>query len=349
MKVFFVDLPGEIHWIVRRGDPASTPLCHPPGWEFLNPLLLPALGFPPPPGPFQRWRTIRIADDACHFSTWGLGLAVPDAVAEERATVEAVVSLLQRLRTISRQATMPTNWVAIVDAIPVGTLPTPVFPSRWVGGGGLHRRYEIDSAVTADAIAKLGGLPPDFLPPVHESCLLDAIKAATAQDWRTALLYAAISIETIVGTVIAEEHERQLEGAQVPEHLRSIEVEKDGRKQRTDPIYNFLRSKDNRFAFKLHELLLYVFRQSLKEENRGLYDRAVQLYETRNQLAHSGKVGSGKNTLPLTYEGAMTALECAARIFNWFGIPGNWPLPRVGMFPYQGSTDLERVKPVAPE
>jgi hypothetical protein len=208
---------------------------------------------------------------------------------------------------------------------------------------GGHRRYDVESAVTADAIARLGGLPPDFLPPVHESCLLDGIKAAIDADWRTALLYAAISIETLAGTVVAEEHERLLAGTPVPEHLRAIEVEKDGRKQKNDPIYDYL-SKANRFYVLLHELPLYVSRRSLLVDNAALYHQALRVYKTRNKLAHRGNVGSRDGTLPLDYAGAMTALECAASVFSWFGIAGRWPLPGGGLLPFEALTELERVK-----
>jgi hypothetical protein len=77
----------------------------------------------------------------------------------------------------------------------------------------------------------------------------------------------------------------------------------------------------------LHELPLYVFQKSLKQDLPEVYQQARKLYQTRNSLAHCGESAKDRDLLPIDIFGAIDAMKCATAVFAWFGAPGKWSIP----------------------
>src|SRR5438309_962619 len=95
-----------------------------------------------------------------------------------------------------------------------------------------------------DAVREGGELPLDFNPPVYDTLLLDAMKLSLQGDPRSAILYAAIAVESMATSVIGEEYERLLQTHPAPDYIRVIKVAiGGGRRQRLDPIYRSLTTR----------------------------------------------------------------------------------------------------------
>jgi hypothetical protein len=181
--------------------------------------------------------------------------------------------------------------------------------------------------LTMALVVEAGELPADFEPPVFEGVLLDAMRAVKQHDYRAAVLYGAMAVEVMVGTVLDDEYEKLLAATPVPQDFRVVDVQEGKSKGlREDPIYAYLR-RQGKFLESLHELPLYVLRKSLKLDDPETFEQARKLYQTRNSLAHRGEACGTKEQFPADIEGAIDALTCAVRVFEWFGVGGNWHVP----------------------
>lgn len=249
------------------------------------------------------------------------------------ALAQIVRDLLVRLRHIGGQATIPKfESCAVIGSAEIDDLPAlqpaaPDPPARF-------QRYLWTSAITAEQIHAAMTLEADYIPPTHEVLFLDAVVAHRGDDYRSAILYAAISMEVAFGSVIDKEYERIIAGQKDP-RFRTIERPRaEGGLLYKDPIYERLRRRPD-FNTLIHELALYVLGRSLLVENEELYLKAKRLYSTRNKLAHSGGLSADGiiEMFPLDLNGSLAALETTVGIFSWLGERADLPLPNIGFVP----------------
>jgi hypothetical protein len=50
-----------------------------------------------------------------------------------------------------------------------------------------------------------------------------------------------------------------------------------------------------------------------------MYQQLLKLHVTRNDLVHTGDVGSSTDRLPVDHDGAKEAMRLAIAAFQWFG------------------------------
>jgi hypothetical protein len=148
--------------------------------------------------------------------------------------------------------------------------------------------------------------------------MLDALLAAIDQDFRKALLYGAIAVESLASTRLAEEYARVLAGAD--QRFRVIDIRTAKGIVRKDPIYESL-GKD-KFSRMLHERPLYLLGRSLSVEDEPTFTKAQKLYTTRNKLGHVGEVPAGADTFEVSEDGVRAGLQTAIKVLKWFGDTG---------------------------
>lgn len=90
-----------------------------------------------------------------------------------------------------------------------------------------------------------------------------------------------------------------------------------------DPIFKLLTSKDldvSIFRY-FHEILLYVTRHSLKDENPDLYDEIENLFKTRNNIAHKGacefKTKDGRKIIKVDSAKAIIFIKKVYEFIDW--------------------------------
>lgn len=150
--------------------------------------------------------------------------------------------------------------------------------------------------------------------PIYEEILLDAINELMMNRFRTGVLYSAISVESMLRLRWESEH-------------KSLLKRKVGRypwinhSNQSDDLFNLIK-KNDKFDSLLKEYPLYIRGKSLVEENKGLYDRALKLYTTRNGLVHRGDLTDKdqKKTYNLDKSGCSAAIIVAVELFRWMGI-----------------------------
>jgi hypothetical protein len=323
MRISLVGVRDPIAWAVRREDPVQIPLDNPPGWSLLHPSAAVGDVFMEPYGTSY---VPQLEDGRWLLTNHQLAFILPEAVSSEELG-KVAESLLRRLRHVTKQVTLTLDLVMTVSR-EVDALPQLEFPGETGYCPDRIRDHFIDTPVTVEAVQQAGGLSIDFNAPTYEILLMDAFAALLREDYRTAILYAAIAVETLAGALCEEEHERLFKANPRSDTIRAIStISAGGLAEEVDPIYRHLRHSRS-FRVLISELPLYVFRRSILHENHGLYQRALRLYCTRNNLAHQGQLAAGADVFPITHAGAIQALECAVEVFGWFGSPGRYLIPR---------------------
>lgn len=325
MLIAHLHLTKPIHWLVSSSDQLLAPLRCLPGWSVIHPLVRDLT----PMERDERVLQLPTGDGRTTVSRYALHCVVPETGASRNSGVfETWKNLLTRLRYISRQASLPgegnfsTSYVSEVIELPVVEFEEPYFGEVHFGDSAF-----LPTALTMELVVKAGELPDDFEPPVFEGVLLDAMRAVEQHDYRAAVLYGAMAVEVMVGTVLDDKYERLLAATPAPEQFRLVDV-REGKSNgaREDPIFAYLR-RQGKFLELLHEVPLYVLGRSLKLDDPETFENARKLYQTRNSLAHRGEPCGTKEQFPVDVEGAMDALKCAVKIFEWFGVGGNWHIP----------------------
>src|SRR5262249_23974266 len=158
---------------------------------------------------------------------------VSDAESLEEANsrvFEEMKRLLVRLRHVSRQASLPRgDDFAFFVCADVSELPQVEFGEPYFGQAEFGDQSLVETSLTMETVVAAGELPTDFEPPVYEGILLDAFKAVKDNDFRTALLYGALAIEALAGTVLEVEHQTLLTAIPVPPHIRAVESQEGKR------------------------------------------------------------------------------------------------------------------------
>jgi hypothetical protein len=221
-----------------------------------------------------------------------------------------------QLRFLARQASAATRVVVIEQCTiaEVPPIPREVRESR-----GLLRENIIATAVTCAHLETLGALPLDFLIPVPEDVLLDAIAAHFEGDDRKAILYACIAIESLATEVLDAAYQALLWGDRNDPRYRIVETKiSKGELRLQDPVYEALKRGDS-FRGLFHERPLYLLGKSLFLESQDTYSAAHKLQQSRSQIAHAGYSDGADPRLGMHWGGSRTAIETAIEVFRWFG------------------------------
>lgn len=163
---------------------------------------------------------------------------------------------------------------------------------------------------------------------IFSNLLVNAIRSYIDGDYKSAILYSAISIEIVASIKMDEEYEVLLHNEDT-NVLRLVTVTiQQGKTVKSDPIYLRLKGISD-FKLVLHELPIYIFKRSLLEEDGRLYETANRLHKTRNNIVHQGDnptTPKPNSCIPINRLGALEAINCAINVFKWFGVPDTYSL-----------------------
>lgn len=336
-------------WRVIPDDPNVRPLVSLLGFKVVNPLLHPTLfkwsmhtmhsGTPEPKiiGMGDQYALVRSPYLAMLTNHDAIKALAPlNAEDKDLAFFEGLASiaknLTRALRYVTKQAQLPQEPGCGIMSIHRDYDFTLQFPKMRERGNTFVSNYELETAITLDRILeaeRILGYPL----PVVDSLLLDSIQALLDSDYRRALLFAAIAMETHVATTLDEFYNRIIESDQPSPNMHVISFElSGGTTQEKDPVYASLaeRAKTD-FAMLLHELPLYLFSRSVLVENHALYQQARRLYRTRNLIVHRGEISDrAESSFDFSYASAREGIESALAICRWFGLTEQYALPGSG-------------------
>lgn len=157
-----------------------------------------------------------------------------------------------------------------------------------------------------------------FTIPVFEDILLDALDGRTNHEYRKAILYSAIAVESMLANLYDEEYKKLIRSNLKNNRFRMIS--RNG-STTTDPIFKALSDKTD-FRKLLHEIPLYLKNKSLLIEEEQLYADTLKLYTTRNKIVHWGTPLNPNfdQMLEINEAGANLAVQIALKLFTWMGI-----------------------------
>ena len=341
MNIFSASLMGQIYWSVHKKDPVTQDLKSLPSWFFINPLIYPQIKLHHKISA----DVICIKDGAAIVETNGMILGttidvkeiigINDSDKSNITNYDAIPGYIEHfsasLRQFSKQVTIPIIFVH-GSSTNLVKLPLLNFPQIEPSSKCFLQKYIWETSIIWDQLVNADENLLTKKIQVYEELLLDAIHAFKDKDYRRTLLYAAISIETIAATKLDETYKEIVQKGDNKIALRIVSfVPRGGTKVIKDPVYKFLFNK-SRFAERLHEVPLYLMGRSILLENEPLYQKAIKLYKTRNDIAHLGESMVGEQSQYETNEkDALEAIECAIEIFKWFGERANFPLPKFAM------------------
>lgn len=310
MKIVRMFMGREIRWNIKHSDLSSVPIRSLDGMRVISPLV-PIVGRRHP-------YVIPIASDTWHVITDSLSFTVPDG-SETDGISERLAPFIRTIRAESRQASLSDSVLA-TSSYSASRLPKRGQPEVFGGRVVLLGSYRIKTALTFDLIRRVANQSVLATTAVYDETMLDAINAHERDDYRQAILYAAIAVESVASSVLQAKYVDILLRKHPPKHVNICSIEIAGGKiSRKDPIYGLLTKGDN-FARLLHEVPLYLLRRTMRDKDEALYQSCVRLYSARNRLGH-GKPYDATH-FPLDRKGSLNALKVAVAAFEWFGKSG---------------------------
>jgi hypothetical protein len=323
IAVYF--LADGIFWRLSPADPLSLPVTFSPGWSLINPILY--WGLPSNVVvPFGTQEPLPLGDGSCLLHSRQLAFTCDSRLSAE-AEFAALRETLVRMRHISGQATISRNDPMLSTTTSLDQLPGAQFPAGFKGTMNVAA-YPLETAIMMAQVAVAFSEAQQFVPPSYENILLDAIAAHRTDDFRKAILYAAIACESAVGTTVDEAYEKSILTG-TDRRWRVVSTRYGSQVVAKDPVYEKLRNNRSDFRGLLHELSLYVLGRSLLIENENLYQDAMKLHATRNKLAHIGDLPSspGDQYIQLDSLGSLKSIKTAVELFGWLGLRHDYVLP----------------------
>ena len=334
-----VQLERSVIWVLERDSPPVFPIAHRPGVEFINPLALPSVvdikgelraGFFG--GPRDR-------PAAAAVGTNLFCLRVPEMDFESEEPGESmdeyyyglVPELARRIRWCARNPLSPTRpsggggRLYNTDKVSDVALSIPdILSTGYIGG--VQRGW----VNTQEAIEEAISLPAEWEMPIYGWLMLDAIEAWHAQDWKKAVLLAALSVETAAKSAIELEHARLMGLEPPPERLCVVEqhCSSSGSLERRDPVFKMLTeaAKTSTLKKHLHEISLYVLRRSLLQDDQKLYEAVLGLNAARNEITHKGGREYDLADFFTHFRKVQRHLEAANALHRWLGDPIGYPV-----------------------
>lgn len=189
------------------------------------------------------------------------------------------------------------------------------------------RKQTIETAATFSDLKRADDFGIENSPEVFHSLLFDAVDAASIEDFRKALLYCAMAIETIANTKLDEKYQSLVSDSpdSIPHRIHEFEVG-GGEIQRKDPVFKLIQQNSS-FPSLLHEQPLYLFENSLLIDNESVYQNAVKLYRTRNKIVHAGEPPEEGNYFGYSIEDTRLAIQTCLNVFEWYGESEEYYLP----------------------
>lgn len=323
----------SLHWNIHKNDPAKYTFRSIPNCTFINPRIYERLNA----GHIDRFHAFPISPEQVIITCSQLALLVPDDFSfgsrdnSYEEFLKNIRKLLLNIRYYSKQYTIDSGSDNVGFSFEkVSSIPE--FPDFEETSPSIINERVVGSAISWEHLIAADSAPDNFIVPVFDIVLLDAISAFSNSDYRRAILYAAMAIEIVANTKLEEAYERAIQES--PTDLRIICFHQAGGTTiKKDPIYESLSEATN-FSKALHERPLYLLKKSLLVENDVLYKTALKLYKTRNKIAHHGEppTDNGDHYFVMNYSSALEAVKCAVDIFKWFGISDPYFIPTGGFY-----------------
>lgn len=331
MQILVVQLDEPAFWSIHPSDPATFTLNCWPEWSLVNPILYKDIEkelsdridtketFIVHENIIVRSTTLLLApsDENISFSF------SPELCIEYE---QKLFMLLKNIRYASKQFKLSTK-LKHFGLNTIKKLTKPVYPIK--GEQCVTNSWHIDTAICRPDIELAQTLSLLKQPPSFDTVLLDALNFLSLQDYQTAILFAAISMENLARFKIDEAFDKAFSIGNIMQpitiHLYPSHNDEIIRKRRE--ILKRRITKDMRFEELLHESSLLLLNRSLKMEDLTLFKEVKEIYEGRNKIIHRGEQLDSDQSRFSGIDKASLSIESAIQLVKWFGELGGYVNP----------------------
>ncbi|MDD5226064.1 MAG: hypothetical protein PHV97_02635 [Candidatus Omnitrophica bacterium] len=319
-KIVHLFFMGKIAWRIKIDDPLKYAIKGLPNWFLINPLgIISRQSTPSFEGnyffPISKHEAL-VTDNRLSF------LVKKDLdLSRTEDFLPIIETYLRFLKNLSQQVTIPKDLAVIVDGGEVElTSPKELLVPHKCS----IRKHHLDTSLNKSLVMRALKTSVGYEFPIHHEIVLEAISAFNQKDFRKAILYAIIAIETVANGMLEDEYQKKLKKKN--KYLRVLSfAQAGGASIKKDPIFEYLSEKSD-FKQCLHERPLYLMRKSLLKDDQTLYQKCISLYKIRNHLVHKGAPETNL-AYQLDGENAKNAIECALSVFKWFGVKTRYVSP----------------------
>lgn len=297
----------DIRWKIKPNSSSLLASKSIPGLCILNPYVF--------SGCYKRngnlpERPFRLNGGAVFVETSGLVIGMKSNYKFNPMRPDPLLNELKNLfhfvRSASLQYDIDYRWMGSFNVVTNEDLASrrvPVVNQKYIGtqSSSMLTSLDWDHLVTLDKQLASGQSTS-----VESDLMMDAIDAHFSGDFRRSMLYFCMAAEVAVSLKL------EIGAKRLPSN---------------DPIYKLLSTKWN-FRHKLHEHYLYLFKKSLLQDDKDLYDDLVKLYRTRSKIVHEG--GDSQTALAIGRTGSDKAFDMVIQLFEWLGDK------RLGVFKKRG-------------
>jgi hypothetical protein len=334
MLMLDVELQGRLRWAVRTDDPISFPLDCLPAWSMLNPALYPKIAelITPPPGEptekptfvsegvfyFISNRFFLVHDEASCIPEWK-----PE---DDEHWARRLSAFASHLRSESKQASLSPKLKCFgkVNLAVPASLELPQ-----VGDRCTTASWHLRTAIRGEHIVRAGRQSLKIPPPSYDTLLLNAIDSLSQEDYPTAFLLAAISMDHLSRMKATSAFAASVADTSKPN--LAIDFPSDApfekREEREKVLFELLVNERRSFKDFLHRVPLALTGRSLLQENKELYDAANRVYQTRNRVVHKELTFNDDSPRFSGCDEAIEAIGCAVRLADWFGVTAHYAHP----------------------
>ncbi|NEV93044.1 hypothetical protein G3567_02640 [Psychroflexus sp. YR1-1] len=268
---------------------------------------------------FLNQEIVTVINESAHLSTTGLIFKTNTSISEgEHEKIwKELTHFFKYLRYTSHQFGL--NSEGSIHSMHYGsTIKKGTFETQGHTTSMMIRQDYLNSMITWDDVKSAERLSQkQFIIPVHEEILLDAINDRNKQEHRKAILYSAIAIESMLAKSFDDFYEQLISKSKHTKKYRFLEQSGNIK----DPIFKVLTDRTD-FKKLLHEIPLYLMGKSLLESDERLYADTIKLYTTRNKIVHWGAPVNPNldKVLEISQSGAVKSVKIAIKVFEWIGI-----------------------------
>lgn len=324
-----VEVNGRIFWCFNPRTQKIFPMACSPGWSLVNPMLYNKIALlRGEPNICPRTQFTFLEGDKAYMYTTGLYFCTADpnnkSLFGEEFPDSFFYGYLANLRYASKQFGIAKEWSqASSAAYELKELPDFSFPLP--GQDCATNGYTLDTSITDDDLYLAHGMSLQTNPPAYDVALQDGILALHEQDCTTAILYAAVAMESLARKVLKDKYEESFAAVKSVGVLSiSIGGDTEDEQKRKDILWKLL--FDNcHFEDLLHHLPTLLMNRSLHHDDKDLYDNAITVYKTRNTIMHRGRAGETNDRWAQLGQ-AIRAIKTAIRLVEWFGERGGYSI-----------------------
>jgi hypothetical protein len=244
MNVLRVIFSKNNYWKIGMDDPPIFELKSLAGWSIINPLIYPEFSSSSEYFTIQTRLIAMIGDATVLAETNGIILAAPAVYTDSDFNPEQFAEYLNIFLEHLRHASKQTDIARHVIALSLETRPTEfspmLFPIAAQESKSHVKRYIVRTSITWENLKTADTTLTNNNLPVFGTLLLDAILAYTESDYRRAILYAALSAETVATTKLEEAYNRFLQEKDPQDTIRLVFFSRKKEAIVKDPVYKFL-------------------------------------------------------------------------------------------------------------